>query len=74
MSHVLLVVMLTALGQATPTTSERTAVLSPVHQFIDSLNKGDLTAAVAACAAETEIIDEFPPIRMARRRRLQEVG
>jgi hypothetical protein len=61
MSHVLLVLVLTALGQGTPVTSERTAVLAPVHQFIDSLSKGDLTTAVAACAAETEIIDEFPP-------------
>ena len=61
MSHVLLVLALTALGQATPATSERTAVLAPVHQFMDSLNKGDLATGLAACAEETEIIDEFPP-------------
>jgi hypothetical protein len=61
MSHVLLVLALTVLGQSTPATSDRTAVLAPVHQFIDSLSKGDLTTAIAACAEETEIIDEFPP-------------
>ena len=61
MSHVLLVIVLTALGQGTAATPERSTVLVPVHQFIDSLNKGDLTTAVAACAQETEIIDEFPP-------------
>ncbi len=52
MSHVLLALALTALGQGTPTTSDRTAVLAPVHQFLDALNKGDLPTAVAACAAE----------------------
>ena len=61
MSHVLLALALTALGQGTPTTSDRTAVLAPVHQFLDALNKGDLPTAVAACAAETEIVDEIPP-------------
>lgn len=61
MHHVLLVLALTALGQGGAVSSERTAVLAPVHQFLDGLNKGDIKSAVAACAAETEIIDEVPP-------------
>src|SRR5262245_61911433 len=28
---------------------------------MDSLNKGDIKTAVAACADQTSIIDEFPP-------------
>ena len=40
--------------------SERADVLATVHQFVDGFNKGD-AAAVAACADQTSIIDEFPP-------------
>jgi ketosteroid isomerase-like protein len=41
--------------------SERSAVLAPVHQFVDGFNKGDTKTALAACADETSILDEFPP-------------
>ena len=36
-------------------------VMKPVHQFIDGFNKGDAKSALAACADEAYIIDEFPP-------------
>ncbi len=36
-------------------------VMEPLHQFVDSLNKGDIKTMVAACAEQTSIIDEFPP-------------
>jgi ketosteroid isomerase-like protein len=39
---------------------DRAAVLATVNQFVDAFNRGDPKAAVA-CAAETSIIDEFPP-------------
>lgn len=41
--------------------SEETDVLVPVHQFVDGFNKGDTKTALAACADQTSIIDEFPP-------------
>ena len=41
--------------------SEETDVMVPVHQFVDGFNKGDTKAALAACAEQTSIIDEFPP-------------
>ena len=41
--------------------SDKTDVLTAMHQFTDSLNKGDTKTAVAACAAPSSIIDEFPP-------------
>ncbi len=41
--------------------SEQTNVMAPVHQFIDGFNKGDVKTAVAACADQTSIIDEFAP-------------
>lgn len=36
-------------------------VMFPVHQFVDGFNKGDTKSALAACAEQTSIIDEFPP-------------
>ena len=41
--------------------AEQSDVLAPVHQFVDGFNKGDTPAALAACASETAIIDEFAP-------------
>lgn len=38
-----------------------TDAMAPVHQFIDGFNKGDLKAAIAACADEASVIDDFPP-------------
>ncbi|HEY3663782.1 MAG TPA: nuclear transport factor 2 family protein [Chthoniobacterales bacterium] len=41
--------------------SAQTEVMAPVHQFVDGFNKGATKSALAACADETSIIDEFPP-------------
>jgi hypothetical protein len=41
--------------------SARADVLAPIHQFVDGFNKGDTKTALAACADQTSIIDEFPP-------------
>jgi hypothetical protein len=41
--------------------SAQTAVLTPINQFVDGFNKGDTKTAVAACADETSILDEFLP-------------
>lgn len=41
--------------------SEQSEVMVPIHQFVDGFNKGDAKSALAACAEETSIIDEFPP-------------
>ena len=41
--------------------SDAADVMKPVHQFIDGFNKGDAKTALAACAEEAYIIDEFPP-------------
>jgi ketosteroid isomerase-like protein len=37
---------------------DKIAVMRPVRQFVDSFNRGDLKNA---CAAQSAIIDEFPP-------------
>ena len=41
--------------------SDKTDVMVPVHQFVDGFNKGDVKSALAACAEQTSIVDEFPP-------------
>lgn len=56
---IVLAMAVTATGQTAP--SEKTNVMATVHQFVDSINKGDIKRATAACAAQTSIIDEFPP-------------
>ena len=56
---VALVVAVLAAGPAVAT--EKTDVMVPVHQFVDGFNKGDIKTALAACAEQTSIIDEFPP-------------
>lgn len=38
-----------------------TGVLAPIHQFIDSFNKGDIKTAEGAHVAAPTIIDEVPP-------------
>ena len=43
------------------TASDKKDVMATVHQFTDSLNKGDTKTALAACAAQSSIVDEFPP-------------
>ncbi len=41
--------------------SDTTDVMVPVHQFVDGFNKGDIKTALAVCADEVHIIDEFAP-------------
>jgi hypothetical protein len=41
--------------------SEQDDVMKTVRQWVDGLNKGDPKQAVAACAQQTAIVDEFPP-------------
>jgi ketosteroid isomerase-like protein len=45
----------------TASASDQTDVMAVVNQFLDGFNKGDSKAAIATCAAEVAIIDEFPP-------------
>jgi ketosteroid isomerase-like protein len=56
MHELVMAVFLAAAGA-----SQEAAVVATVNKFVDSFNKGDAKAAVAMCAAETSIIDEFPP-------------
>lgn len=41
--------------------ADRDDVMAPIKQFVDGFNKGDVKSALATCAEQTSIIDEFPP-------------
>ena len=41
--------------------ADKDDVMVPIRQFVDGFNKGDVKSALAACAEQTSIIDEFPP-------------
>lgn len=41
--------------------SDQTEVMKPVQQFVEGFNKGDVQSALAACADQVFVIDEFPP-------------
>jgi hypothetical protein len=61
MRRILIALALAVLAQGATVAQDKTAVMAPVHQFVGAFNKGDTKTAVAACADQTSIIDEFPP-------------
>jgi ketosteroid isomerase-like protein len=56
---VALVVAVFASGTAAAT--DTSDVMAVVHQFVDGFNKGDTKRALATCADNTLIIDDFAP-------------
>jgi len=54
-----LVVAMLAGGPAVA--SEKTDVMAVIQQFVDAFNKGDMESAVARCADQASIIDDFAP-------------
>jgi ketosteroid isomerase-like protein len=61
MHKILIAVAVAVLAAGPVAASEKPDVMAPVHQFVDSFNKGDMSKALAVCAEQTSIIDEFPP-------------
>jgi ketosteroid isomerase-like protein len=60
--HKILVSLVLALLVAGPVAaSDKTDIIAVVHQFADGINKGDVKSAVATCAEQTSIIDDFAP-------------
>ena len=61
MRRIFVALSLGMLAVGSAAASEKDAVTTVVHQFVDGFNKGDTKAAVATCIDEASIIDEFPP-------------
>ena len=57
----LLALAVTMLVAGPAAASDKDDVMKVLHQFADGFNKGDTKTALAACAPQTSIIDEFPP-------------
>lgn len=55
------VALLFILAAATPQAAQQAGVMATIHQFFDSLGKGNIHAAVATCATPSSVVDEFPP-------------
>jgi ketosteroid isomerase-like protein len=61
MHRILAVLAVVIIAAGPVVASDRTDVMATVNQFVDGFNKGDAKSALAACADQTSIIDEFPP-------------
>lgn len=61
MNRIVFALVVSVFAVAPALAAERDDVLVPVRQFIDGFNKGDVKTALAACAEQASIIDEFPP-------------
>ena len=61
MNRMLVALACVAAFSAPATATEQGDALRPVHQFVESMNKGDLGSAVAACGDEMSIIDNVAP-------------
>jgi ketosteroid isomerase-like protein len=54
-------IVLSGLMAGAAVATERDDVMKTVRQWVEGLNRGDTQAAIAACAPQTSIVDEFPP-------------
>jgi opacity protein-like surface antigen len=61
MHKVLIAFAVAVLAAGSNAAAQQKDVMVPVRQFVDGFNKGDTKTALAACADETSIIDDFPP-------------
>ena len=61
MNRILVAFAVVVLAAGPAAATEKTDVMKTLHQFVDGFNKGDVKTAVATCAEQTSIIDEFPP-------------
>ena len=61
MRTLLMVLMAAALAAGPAFAADKDDVMTQIRQFVDGFNKGDVKSALATCAEQTSIIDEFPP-------------
>ena len=58
----LLIALMFAVPMAAPArAADGTAVMLVVRNWVDAFNSGDTNSAIATCADQTSIVDDFPP-------------
>jgi ketosteroid isomerase-like protein len=61
MRKIIVALAVAVLASGTAVASDKTDVMAVVHQFADGFNKGDVKSALATCADNVVIIDDFSP-------------
>lgn len=61
MNKMLIALVVAILAQGPAIASEKTDAMAVIQQFVDAFNKGDMQSAIAQCADQTSIIDDFAP-------------
>ena len=61
MKKIIMALAMAALTAGPAAATDKSDVMSVIHQWVDGFNKGDAKSASAACADQTSIIDDFPP-------------
>ena len=61
MSKIWIALAACTLGISSPALAQQAEVLATITRAVDAFNKGDTKTFASTCAAETSIIDEFPP-------------
>jgi ketosteroid isomerase-like protein len=61
MHRIFSLLVVAVLAAAPAVATDKSDVMSVIHQWVDAFNKGDAKSATAACADQTSIIDDFPP-------------
>lgn len=61
MKKVWLALVVSLIAASSPAAAQNADVTAAVNRFIDGYNKGDAKLLASSCAAQTSIIDEFPP-------------
>ena len=61
MRRISIALVVAVLAIAPAFAADKDDVMVPIKKFVDGFNKGDVKSALATCAEQTSIIDEFPP-------------
>jgi ketosteroid isomerase-like protein len=61
MHKIFIALVVAVLAAAPAAATDKSDVMSVIHQWVDAFNKGDAKSVTAACADQTSIIDDFPP-------------
>lgn len=65
MTKIIIACVLVFLSVGTAGTSEKTDIMTVIHQWVDAFNRGDIKSSLAACADQSVVVDDTPPSCLA---------